>query len=451
MIPNLFSAPDRSGRAPTAKPGRQRRLAGLFVAVATATSAGVASAINWDGGGQTSEWIEPANWEFNVVPSGSQTATILNDVANITLGDVPTVFAVEVGLGPAPGGLNLAAGSGVAALRVTSNVAVAPGGVLSIGGSPGVSQLAAATMITAGSVSLLPRGTATLNGQLTQTAGTVTLNGGALNAATVFSQAGLLNAIGTINGNVQLGNGAGPVATLSPGANIGALAIDGDFRMASDARLAMQFRAIGPNGTFDTITISGAATLAGTLDLSLLGSGVPTPGAVYTMLRAKSFAPNQYFDQIVGMRVANGSWVPLFDSFTNGVRFSFTLLRGDMNGDQVVDDMDVEKFAWAVRDAFTYRERFINSGLIEPCATGLCGAADEYMADMDLDGDRTWADIPAFLDAVALNGGSPAAALASIVEIVQGVPEPCSVYLACGAAVVAAQRARRRRRAWSRT
>jgi hypothetical protein len=423
----------------------------LFAVLATVASAGTASAINWDGGGQTSEWIEPANWEFNIVPSGSQTATILNDVANITLGDVPAVFAVELGLGPAPGGLNIAAGSGLAALRVTSNVAVAPGGVLSIGGSPGASQLTAGAMTTAGNVSLLPRGTATLNGQLTQLGGTVTLNGGALNAATVFSQAGLLDAIGTINGNVQLGNGAGPVATLSLGANIGTLAIDGDFKMASDARLSMQFRAIGPNGTFDTINISGTATLGGTLDLSLLGSGVPTPGAVYTMLRANDFAPDSYFDQIVGMRVANGSWVPIFDSLTNGVRFSFTLIRGDMNGDQVVDDMDVEKFAWAVRDAFTYRERFINSGLVEPCATGLCGAADEYMADMDLDGDRTWADIPAFLDAVALSGGSPAAAFATIVEVMQAVPEPCSLSLACGVAVIAARRLRHRRPAWSRT
>jgi hypothetical protein len=220
--------------------------------------------------------------------------------------------------------------------------------------------------------------------------------------------------------------------------------------MASDGRLAMQFR-VGPSGVFDMINISGSATLAGTLDLSLLGSGVPTPGAIYTMLRANNFDPNQYFDQIVGMRVANGSWVPLFDSFTNGVRFSFTLTRGDMNGDQVVDDMDVEKFAWAVRDAFTYRERFINSGLVEPCAIGLCGAADEYMADMDLDGDRTWADIPLFLDAVALSGGSPAAAFAAIAKVMQTVPEPCSAAIACGMVVLAGRSLRQRQGARSRT
>jgi hypothetical protein len=426
-------------------------VARLIAALTMAVGAGVASAINWDGGGQTSEWIEAANWEFNIVPSGSQTATIINDVANITLGDVPTVFAVEIGLGPAPGGVNISAGSGLAALHATSNVAVAAGGALSIGGSPGISLLTAGTMTTAGNVSLLPRGTATLNGQLTQLAGNVTLNGGALNAATVFSQAGLLNAIGSINGNVQLGNGAGATATLSPGANIGTLAIDGDFKMAADARLAMQFRAIGTAGNFDTINISGSATLAGTLDLSLLGSGVPTPGAFYTMIRANDFEPNSYFDEIVGMRVANGSWIPIFDSFTNGVRFSFSLTRGDMNGDQIVDEMDVEKFAWAVRDAFTYRERFIESGLVEPCDTGLCGAADEYMADMDLDGDRTWADIPAFLDAVALNGGSPAAAFETIVAVMQGVPEPCSSQLACGVAMLVARCCRQRRGARSRT
>ena len=272
---------------------------------------------------------------------------------------------------------------------------------------------------------------------------------GALNAATVLSQAGLINAIGSINGNVTLGNGVGATATLSPGATIGTLAI-GDFKMASDARLAIQFGAFGTTGAFDMINVSESATLAGTLDLSRIGIAVPTPGVLYT-IRANDFEPNRYFDQIIGMRVANGSWVPIFDSFTNGVRFSFTLTRGDMNGDLFVDDEDIEKFAWAIRDAFTYRERFINSGVVEPCPTGLCGAADEYMADMDLDGDRTFADIPLFLDAVALNGGSPAAALAAIIEVMQGVPEPCSLHLACGMGVLVGGHLRQRRGARSRT
>jgi len=48
--------------------------------------------------------------------------------------------------------------------------------------------------------------------------------------------------------------------------------------------------------------------------------------------------------------------------FTSGVRFSFTMQRGDMNGDQVVDAMDVEKFAWAIRDAYSYRQRLIING-----------------------------------------------------------------------------------------
>jgi hypothetical protein len=64
------------------------------------------------------------------------------------------------------------------------------------------------------------------------------------------------------------------------------------------------------------------------------------------------------------------------------------------------------------------------------------------MADMDLDGDRTWADIPLFLDAVQQGGGSMAAAMATLQAVLAPVPEPSSAGCAsvCAALAIAARR-----------
>jgi hypothetical protein len=209
------------------------------------------------------------------------------------------------------------------------------------------------------------------------------------------------------------------------------LDINGNLKFASDARLAVQFRTVGNMGVFDMIDVSGTVTLGGTLDVSILGVSGPKPGVMYTMLTAGGI--NGSFDQIVGLATANGSWVPQFGGSLTSINFSHTQTRGDMNGDQIVNHSDVEKFAWAIRDANSYFEEFVLGAF----------AADASIADMDLDGQNTFADIPAFLEAVEQSGENPQMALAGIVSVLQSVPEPCSTNLVAGLLALLAHRARR--------
>jgi hypothetical protein len=378
----------------------------LLACVLIAGFAAPARGVLWDGGGATSQWIEPANWQFNVVPTTADTATIVSDTATIAGSTVPTVMAVELGMGSLPGGLIITGGVNPGGLNVVTNVVIAGAGNLTLGGGgPAASQVTAATLTTGGTLTVFDRGTINLSGSLTQTGGAFNLSDGTINASTVLIQAGAFYATGDVIGNVTIGNGTGAVATLAPGQS---LDIDGNLKLAADARLEIEFR----SGAFEQIEVSGAVTLGGTLDLSFLGGTLPTPGVSYSVLSANGL--KGAFTEILGSGVGEGSWIPDFD-LTNGIRFSYTALPGNMNGDDTVDELDVELFAHAIRDPNTYHVDFYLAGDV----------ADSILADMDGDGSNTFADIPPFLEAIENFGGSAQAALAEITRVL-AVPEPCS-------------------------
>jgi hypothetical protein len=244
----------------------------------------------------------------------------------------------------------------------------------------------------------------------------------------LLSQAGDINATGDINANVSIGNGSGTIATLAPGLS---LDIDGDMKLASDARLEVQFRSIFGNGFFDMIDVTGTLTLGGVLDLSIVGASEPDPGVSYPMISAGEIQGN--FDDIVGTAVGGGSWIPHFDLGFTSINFSKTDLFGNMNGDLTVDGQDVELFAYAIRDPDTYHSEFYLG----------FDVADSHMADMDGDGGNTFADIPLFLDAIEMFGGNSQAALAGIMRVLTAVPEPSSATLAWAMAFVGGHALRR--------
>ncbi len=379
----------------------------LLTALLFHLCAAPAQGVLWDGGGTTSAWIEPANWQFNALPGTADTATIVSDTATIAGVVVPIVMAVEIGSGSLPGGLVITGGSSVGGLNVVTSVAVAGGGSFTLGGGgPAASQVTAASLTTNGNLTVFDRGTVNLSGSLVQTGGSFNLNAGAINASTILIQAGLFRATGDVIGNVTVGNGPGAIATLAPGES---LAIDGNLKLAADARLEIDFR----SGQFDQIEVSGAVTLGGTLDLSFLGGSLPTPGVSYSILTASNGFEGAFAD-ILGSAVGGGSWIPDFD-ITNGLNVFYTELRGNMNGDDTVDELDVELFAHAIRDPNTYHFDFYLAGNV----------ADSFLADMDGDGSNTFADIPLFLEAIENFGGSAQAAFAEITRVL-AVPEPSS-------------------------
>jgi hypothetical protein len=388
----------------------------------------------WDGGGVTSEWSEPANWQFNALPTTADTAMIRNDTATITGTMVPHVFAVEVGAGSTPGGLTMNGNVNPAGLTAVTSVAVASAGNLTLGGGgPGLSTLMADSLTTAGTTTVLTRGRVNLNGQLTQTAGTLNLTGGVIDAATVVTHAGAFNAAGTIDATVTIGNATGPTSTLEVGP---LLTINGNLKLNSDARLAVELRPALGGPVFDRVEVTGTATLGGVLDLSVLGGATPVEGAVYTIVAADGFTGT--FDDIIGLPTEEGSWGVGFDDILSGLNVQHSAIRGNMNLDGGVDELDVEMFAWAIRDATTYNEQFVYP--LEVLA------ASPLMADMDGDGVNTFGDIPLFLHQVELAGGSTAAAMATLLSVLDAVPEPGSAALAWSVALFGGHALRRLQR-----
>jgi hypothetical protein len=102
------------------------------------------------------------------------------------------------------------------------------------------------------------------NPGFTQSGGTLTLAGGAISTTPALAvQGGTLSGTGTIGGGVNNSGG-----TLAP-TGTGTITISGVYTQGSAATLAIQLGGTGA-GQFDVLAVGGAATLNGTLTVSLV-------------------------------------------------------------------------------------------------------------------------------------------------------------------------------------
>jgi uncharacterized protein with beta-barrel porin domain len=108
------------------------------------------------------------------------------------------------------------------------------------------------------------------------------MNGG-LGATTVASGA-LLGGNGTITGNL-VNNG-----TVSPGYSPGTINVTGNYSQGATGTLVVQ---IASGTSFDKLAITGTATLAGTLQVDILGSFNPV-GQTFTFLTAAGGVSGQF-------------------------------------------------------------------------------------------------------------------------------------------------------------
>ncbi|MAE66819.1 MAG: hypothetical protein CMJ18_21380, partial [Phycisphaeraceae bacterium] len=114
----------------------------------------------------------------------------------------------------------------------------------------------------------------------TQTAGSTTLIGGTLTAATVDIQGGTLGGDGTINGDVV------NAATVDPGQSPGRIAVNGTYDQTAAGTLAIEIA--GPPTTpgvdYDQLDVTGTATLAGTLNVTVAPGVTLVESDVYDIL-----------------------------------------------------------------------------------------------------------------------------------------------------------------------
>lgn len=97
-------------------------------------------------------------------------------------------------------------------------------------------------------------------------------NPAALGTVTIGT-GGVLSGSGSITGDVVVENGL-----LSPGSVLGTLEIDGDLSVASSGRVLFEIGGVAPETGFDRIYHTGAASIAGIVQVSLVNGFIPQPG-----------------------------------------------------------------------------------------------------------------------------------------------------------------------------
>jgi hypothetical protein len=134
--------------------------------------------------------------------------------------------------------------------------------------------------INVGTVSAIT-GTISFNGSYAQNAGSTTLAGGTINAASGLNiQGGALTGVGQINGPVTNGG------QVSPGSSPGILTINGDYTQSPTGRLNIEIAGLVAGSDYDRLRVIGTASLNGTLAITTQNGYVPNIGDTFQVLIA---------------------------------------------------------------------------------------------------------------------------------------------------------------------
>lgn len=154
-------------------------------------------------------------------------------------------------------------------------------------------------IITTGTVDV-QSGTLELGSGYTQNVGGVTrLSGGALQSSTALDiNGGRIEGSGTITGNV-LNDGE-----IAPGLSPGLLQITGDYSQGNSGSLNVEIGGLTAGTQFDRLEVSGAATLAGTLHVSVVNDFTPSPADTFQILTFASRSGD--FAVADGLVIGNG-------------------------------------------------------------------------------------------------------------------------------------------------
>lgn len=172
------------------------------------------------------------------------------------------------------------------------------------GSGQGTYELSGGTLL-AGSVSVGPGGTFTFNGGTLQ--------------------------VGTFTGDlVNIGG------TVAPGGSVGTTTVDGDYTQLAGGTLAVELGGTAPGSEHDALQVTGAATLDGTLAISLVGSFEPVAGDAFTALTYGSLSGE--FAQTQGWQLPNN--LALVKEYGPAALILTATHRGDANLDFCVDGLD---------------------------------------------------------------------------------------------------------------
>jgi T5SS/PEP-CTERM-associated repeat protein len=162
-----------------------------------------------------------------------------------------------------------------------------------------------------------------------------------VNGGTVDAQGGLsVRVLGTLRGDGQIIGDVGNVGVVAPGDSLGTLHVDGDYTQPSSGTTQIEIGGTTPGSQFDMLDITGAATLHGTLDVSLVDGFSPTVGNLFEVVHADGGIFGG-FDTVSLPTIPNGmGWAIIYTSFNMFLNVQSAPLYGDYNQDGIVDAAD---------------------------------------------------------------------------------------------------------------
>jgi arylsulfatase A-like enzyme len=340
-------------------------------------SADFASAANWSPGTQRNRTTDPDAKYWNSGPASNWLATIANTAGGFQNAAV-TVDAQVLGMdirGDA-GVMQVTIAAG-AALEAYNGARISDGGVLRLDG--GTLTTAKEVEVQAGG---MLAGAGTINGYQSVVAG-----------IPEFAGKGLLEP--------EVRNAG--VIDISQGNLGGLLTIEGDFEQTVTGELHLDLFAAGVGGSdYDKLSVTGKATLQGSLVLELSSVFSPLPGQSFSVLTAGDLIASDM--QLEG---PDAEWFNM--SVVGGTDLVLTFASADFDGNGMVD----------ADDLLVWQNRF--------------GGAAGGLGDADNDGDIDGADFLTWQRQVSPSGSASQNA---------AVPEPSGLALGSIMAVIAALRCR---------
>ena len=177
---------------------------------------------------------------------------------------------------------------------------VASGDTLSFGyygyGSASNTLTSTSSVSGAGSVSFVS-GTTTVAGTL-QASGVFTIQAGSVTVSGAATLTGNL----TNNGTLNIGNGS----------TTGTIANTGNYTQGTSATLGIGIGGLTPGTQFDQLTVSGTATLAGTLNLSLINGYMPSAGNSFQIITCGTRCGT--FGTVTGTTQGSRTLTPAYNS-----------------------------------------------------------------------------------------------------------------------------------------
>ncbi|MEX0887166.1 MAG: hypothetical protein WD009_12090 [Phycisphaeraceae bacterium] len=173
---------------------------------------------------------------------------------------------------------------------------------------------------------------------------------------------GLIRGVGVFSTNVN------NYGTISPGLSTGGMIFANNFVQHAAGELLLEIAGNHPT-QHDRLGANGSVTLAGELLIELIDGFEPVTSDVFNIINTTAFVVGEFANAAPGQRVTTadglgsflihyGPTTPLNPQQVTLTDFQLAMLLGDMNGDGVVDAVDVAPFVLALTNPLAYDAQF---------------------------------------------------------------------------------------------